>query len=98
VPSPVKGVQSLVRVRYLIDGRWHTVMATPEYIWHPLRGEFASRAGVTLPSPFKRQTGRIRFCHEGRDYEFTIAFNLKSIRIDLEQSDRSDRRRPRRRP
>jgi len=75
--------ESPVRVRYLIEGKWHEVMAMPHYIWEPLRLKLAEMVGVTLASAFRRQTGTIRFLHEGKTDDLAIAFNRKSIRIDL---------------
>jgi len=73
-----------MRVWYLVGDTWHEVMAMPTYIWETLRPKLAEMAGITLASPYKRQTGTIAFSHESTTRELRITFNRKSIRVETQ--------------
>jgi len=69
-------------VSYLVGDTWHKVMATPTYVWEPLRLKLAEMAGLTLASPFRRQRGMIHFPRGGDAQAFALTFNRKSIRVE----------------
>lgn len=73
-----------MRVWYLVGDTWHEVMAMPTYIWETLRPKLAEMAGITLASPYKRQTGTIAFSHESTTRALRIALNRKSIRVETQ--------------
>ncbi len=58
----------------------------PTYGWEPLRLKLAEMVGLTLASPVERQTGTIRFLHEGTTHQLATAFNPKSIRVETSRA------------
>jgi RNA polymerase sigma-70 factor (ECF subfamily) len=77
-----KGESPLV-VTYLIGEAWHEVMRVPEYVWPPLRAQFARMAGISVSEEATRRSGTIAFPSPGKQRTFRIVFHKRTVRLDV---------------
>lgn len=68
---------------YLIGEAWHEVMRVPEYVWPPLREQFARMAGISVSEKATRRSGTIAFPFLGEQRRFRIVFYKRTIRLDV---------------
>ncbi|MBN1459843.1 MAG: sigma-70 family RNA polymerase sigma factor, partial [Armatimonadetes bacterium] len=68
-------------VSYLVGDTWHKVMATPTYVWEPLRLKLAEMSGVELRTETPRQSGRLRFPFKGEEKPFRVRFAKTVIHL-----------------
>ena len=75
-------------VSYLVGDTWHKVMATPTYVWEPLRLKLAEMAGVELRTEAARQSGLLCFPFEGGERPFGVRFTKTMIHLTAPASGR----------
>jgi len=75
--------ESPLAVTYLVGEAWHEVMRVPEYVWPPLRAQFARMAGISVSEEATRRSGTIAFPFPGEQRRFRILLDERTIRLDV---------------